>query len=107
MDEGESKNVFDKLEDAADILTSSVFGSQKSVLRAALMMGTLKTPTYVQLMDWQAEIAAHHLEVTGQITVIIHDNASVHKSHLAPQYHQRWHSACVCTSFFSPLTVLK
>jgi len=37
----------------------------------ALMVGTLKAPTHVQLMDWQANKAQHHLDATGQITVII------------------------------------
>ncbi|BAZ21377.1 putative transposase [Kalymmatonema gypsitolerans NIES-4073] len=107
MDEGESKNVFDKIDDVADVSTSSVFGNQKSVLRAALMVGTLKTATYMQLMDWQARAAAHRLLETGQLTVIVHDNGSVHKSHLAREHHQRWHSACVCTSFFCLPIVLK
>ena len=65
----------------------NIFGVWEPKVRFdyALMVGTLKTPTYVQLMDWQAAIAKHRLHKTGQITVIIHDNASVHKSHLARQ----------------------
>lgn len=63
--------------------------------------------TYIQLIDWQAQIAAQRLLETGQITVIIQDNASVHKSLLARQQHQRWHSACACTSFFYLPIVLK
>ncbi|MEJ6487475.1 transposase [Nostoc punctiforme UO1] len=68
----------------------------------ALMLGTLIAPTYVQLMDWQAQTAARRLLETGQITAIIHDNASVHKSHLARQQHQRWQQQGLYIFFLPP-----
>ncbi|MDM9582982.1 transposase [Nostoc sp. GT001] len=82
----------------------NIFGiwEPKSSFNYALMLGTLKAPTYVQLMDWQAQIAAHRLLETGQITVIIHDNASVHKSLLARQQHQRWQQQGLYIFFLPP-----
>ncbi|MBD2386154.1 transposase [Cylindrospermum sp. FACHB-282] len=53
-------------------------------------------------MDWQAQTAAHRLLETGQITVIIHDNASVHKSYLARQQHQRWQQQGLYVFFLPP-----
>ena len=53
-------------------------------------------------MDWQAAIAQHHLHHTGQITVIIHDNASVHKSHFTRQHHQRWQQLRLYVFFLPP-----
>jgi putative transposase len=66
------------------------------------MLGTLKTSTYIELMDWQAQIAAQRLLQTGQITVIIQDNASVHKSLLARQQHQRWQQQDLYIFFLPP-----
>lgn len=82
----------------------NIFGVWEPKVRFdyALMVGTLKTPTYVQLMNWQAAIAKHRLHKTGQITVIIHDNASVHKSHFARQHHQRWQQQGLYIFFLPP-----
>jgi len=44
------------------------------------MLGTLKAETYLKLMHWQAEQAQAHYEQTRQLTVIIQDNATVHRS---------------------------
>ena len=41
----------------------------------ALMVGTLTTDTYLNLMDWQANQAELHLHKTGQLTVLVLDNA--------------------------------
>ncbi|MDF5740027.1 MULTISPECIES: transposase [unclassified Nostoc] len=68
----------------------------------ALMLGTLKAPIYVQLMECLAQIAARRLLETGQITVIIHDNASVDKSHLARHQHQRWQQQGLYIFFLPP-----
>jgi len=46
----------------------------------ALMLGTLTAKTYLKLMDWQAQKAAQHLADDGILTVIVQDNASVHRA---------------------------
>lgn len=38
-------------------------------------------------MDWEAEIAAHKLDNTGNLTVVVQDNGSLHTS-LAVQ--EKW-----------------
>lgn len=68
----------------------------------ALMVGTLKAPTYVQLMDWQATKAQQHLNATGQITVIVQDNASVHRSRLTHQQIHRWQAQGLFLFFLPP-----
>lgn len=82
----------------------NIFGIWEPKVRFdyALMVGTLKTPTDVQLMECLAQTAATHLLETGQITVIIHDNASVHKSSLARQQHQRWQQQGLYVFFLPP-----
>lgn len=68
----------------------------------ALMVGTLKAPTYVQLMEWQANKAQKHFDATGQITVIVQDNASVHRSQLAQLQVQRWQALGLFLFFLPP-----
>ena len=73
----------------------------------ALMVGSLKTSTFLKLMDWQASIAQQHLQQTGLLTVIVLDNASVHRSQLAQQQQQHWQPACGCFCFSYRLIVPK
>ncbi|WP_245595941.1 transposase [Gloeobacter kilaueensis] len=42
-------------------------------------LGSIKNDVYIELMDWEAKRAAERLAETGQITVIVQDNYSVHK----------------------------
>ncbi|MEH2256745.1 MAG: transposase [Nostoc sp.] len=53
-------------------------------------------------MECLAQTAATRLLETGQITVIIDDNASVHKSSLARQQHQRWQQQDLYVFFLPP-----
>lgn len=68
----------------------------------ALMLGSLTTPTYIRLMDWQAQIAQQRLKETGQLTVIILDNASVHRSKLTQQQWSRWSDMGLILFFLPP-----
>ena len=45
-----------------------------------LVKGGLDSQRYIELMDWEAEKAAQTLEKTGQITVVVQENGSIHKS---------------------------
>ena len=63
---------------------------EKTRLEYALKIGTNKTKSYLRFMNWQAERAMKRLFETGKPTVVIHDNASIHRSHLAKQQHQIW-----------------
>lgn len=55
----------------------------------ALMVSTLKTPTHLQLLQWQADKAQQHFLATGHLTVIVLDNATPHRSRAAQQYLQQ------------------
>lgn len=45
-----------------------------------LVKGGVDSQRYIELMDWEAEKAAQTLAKTGQITVVVKDNGSIHKS---------------------------
>lgn len=68
----------------------------------ALMVGGLKTATFLMLMDWQALLAEHQLQLTGQLTVIVLDNASVHRSQLSQQQQQQWQQQGLILFFLPP-----
>ncbi|WP_449415995.1 transposase [Phormidium nigroviride] len=68
----------------------------------ALMLGSLTSDTYLKLMEWQAQIAQRRLEETGKLTVIIQDNASVHRSKLTQQQWERWQQQGLFIFFLPP-----
>ncbi|NEO20164.1 MULTISPECIES: hypothetical protein [unclassified Moorena] len=55
-----------------------------------LKVGTYNTNSYLRLMEWQAQKAMKRLFETGKPTVIIHDNASIHRAKVVQQRHQIW-----------------
>jgi len=55
-----------------------------------LKLGSVKGDTYIKLLNWQAEQAAQHLAKTGQITVIVQDNHSIHISKAVREYWEAW-----------------
>lgn len=67
-----------------------------------LVMGGFNSERYVALMDWQAERAAQHFATTGQLTVVIQDGASSHRSKLAQQHWQRWQQQGLLIFFLPP-----
>ena len=56
----------------------------------ALAQGGFKTESYLKVMDWQAQKAAERLAQTGQITVIVQDQGSIHTSHAAQAQWANW-----------------
>lgn len=68
----------------------------------ALMVGSLKSSTFLKVMDWQALKAKQQLEKTGQLTVIVLDNASVHRSKLTQQQQQHWQQQGLLLFFLPP-----
>ena len=68
----------------------------------ALMVGTLKSTTFLNLMDWQAAIAHLHFQKTGLGSVIVLDNASVHKSHLTTAAIEQWQRQGLLLFFLPP-----
>jgi putative transposase len=55
-----------------------------------LVLGGVKSDVYIKIMDWQAKKAQEHLEKTGEITVIVQDNYSVHKSQKVKPKELEW-----------------
>lgn len=68
----------------------------------ALMVGALKTSSFLKLMDWQADLAGQQFNQTGQLTVIVLDNASVHPSKLSQQKQQQWQQQGLILFFLPP-----
>lgn len=68
----------------------------------ALMVGTLKAPTFVRLLNWQATIAKQHWQATGQLTVLVLDNASVHRAKLVQQHYDHWQQQGLLLFFLPP-----
>ncbi len=68
----------------------------------ALMLGSLKSATFLKLLDWQAAKAQQHYQRTGQLTVIVLDNASVHRSKLAQQQQPHWQQQGLLLFFLPP-----
>lgn len=55
-----------------------------------LALKSFKSKSYIKLIDWQAEQAQNRFNQTGQITVIIEDQASIHRSQSTQANYQRW-----------------
>jgi putative transposase len=78
------------------------FWQPKQRFEYGMMLATLKSERYIRLMEWQAQKAAQHLAKTGQITVVIQDNASSDKSRLVQQYWQDWQARGLYVFFLPP-----
>ena len=68
----------------------------------ALMVGTLKTPTHLQLIEWQAQKAQQHFAEAGQLTVIVLDNATPHISRAVQQHFELWQQQGLLLFFLPP-----
>lgn len=62
----------------------------KQSFEYALVCGSVKSQSYITVMDWIAGKAAQTLFESGRLTVIVQDNGSSHTSHLTQQQWQRW-----------------
>lgn len=66
------------------------------------MVGTLKTPTHLRLIEWQAQKAQQHFAQKGQLTVIVLDNATPHISRAIQQHFERWQQQGLLLFFLPP-----
>jgi putative transposase len=55
-----------------------------------LAIKSFKSESYIKLLDWQARKAEKRLKETGQITVIIEDQASIHRSRATQEQYKKW-----------------
>lgn len=67
-----------------------------------LVVGGFNTQRFLTLMNWQASIAREHLLDTGQLTVIVLDNASFHKSKALREHWQSWQEQGLFLFFVPP-----
>ena len=56
----------------------------------------------IPLINWQAQKAQQHLLQTGVFTVIVLDNASVHRSKLTRKHFENWYSQGLLLFFLPP-----
>lgn len=67
-----------------------------------LVIGRFNTQRYLPLMHWQARKAQQHLHESGQITVIIQDGASFHRSREAQRHWADWQEQGLFIFFLPP-----
>jgi putative transposase len=67
-----------------------------------LAIGSFKGSSYIRLMDWQAQKAAHRLAQRGQITVIVQDNGSLHTCKLVQEKWTIWHQQGIVPFWLPP-----
>lgn len=66
------------------------------------MVGGFNSERYVTLINWQAERAAERRVTPGQLTVIIQDGGSSHRSNVVKQHWQRWSEQVLFVFFLPP-----
>lgn len=67
-----------------------------------MVVGGFNSQRYLTLMQWQAHRAKAHWQATGQITVIIQDGASFHRSQLVQSFWQQWQQMGLFIFFLPP-----
>ena len=75
---------------------------EKQRFEYTLKVGTYKTKSYLRFMKWQAERAMKRIFETGKPTIIVHDNASIHRSKLVKKHHQNWLEQGLSVFFLPP-----
>jgi putative transposase len=98
----DNKKKLNNTNDEAGGSTFLVCGNHNSNSTMRTLVGSLKTETFLALMDWQAAKAQRLFEQTGQVTVIVLDNASVHKSQLVSQRLEGWQHQGLLLFFLPP-----
>jgi len=68
----------------------------------AVVVGGFNSERYLQLLQWQADLAQQRLVKTGKITVIIQDGASFHRSNKVKHYWQVWQQQGLYIFFLPP-----
>jgi putative transposase len=98
---GEQKRIVQRRRRGRRINILGIF-TPKQRFNYALMVGTLKSKTFIKLMDWQAQQAQQEWQATGKLSVIVLDNASVHRSKLAKSAVERWQQQGLLLFFLPP-----
>lgn len=67
-----------------------------------LTQGGFNSLTYIELMNWVADKAEKTLQETGQVTVVVQDNGSLHKSKITQAQWKRWEKQGLIMFFLAP-----
>lgn len=86
---GNSKQINQTKKRGKRVNVIGVFEKEK-IFEYGLSLSGITSETYIKFIDWQAEKAEKHFEKTQQITVIIQDNYSVHKSQKVQEKEKEW-----------------
>lgn len=86
---GEQKKINPKKKRGKRLSILGIFEEKKG-FEYGLRMGGFKSESYIKIINWQAEKAEKNWQKTGQITVIILDNYTVHKSKEVQKYLKTW-----------------
>ena len=68
----------------------------------ALVVGGFNGSRYIEVMDWLATKANATFERTGQLTFIVQDNCSIHKSKAVQQQWAKWRTQGLMLLFLPP-----
>lgn len=78
------------------------FWQQGQRFEYGMVVGSFNSKRYLTLMQWQAERAKVHWQETGQITAIIQDGASFHRSKTVQAFWQQWQEMGLFIFFLPP-----
>jgi putative transposase len=67
-----------------------------------LTQGGFDSLLYIELMNWVADTAAKNYAKTGQVTVVVQDNGSIHKSNLTQANWKQWEEQGLIMFFLAP-----
>jgi len=67
-----------------------------------LIQGGFNSLRYIELMDWIADKAEETLRETGQVTVVVQDNGSLHKSKITQSHWKSWEEKGLILFFLPP-----
>ena len=98
---GQQKHIYQPRRRGRRISILGLWQPQRS-FEYGIVVGGFNTKRYLKLMNWQAQLAQQHLAQTGQITVIIQDGVSFHKSRVVQQQWQRWQQQGLFVFFLPP-----
>lgn len=68
----------------------------------ALTLGGFNSKRYLEVMDWLAAKAAQTFALSGQLTFVVQDNCTIHKSKVVQEAWPRWRSQGLLVLFLPP-----
>lgn len=83
-------------------ISSLGFWEPQQSFEYGLVVGGFNSERYLKLMHWQAHKAQARLVATGQITVVVQDGASFHKSQVVQQHWDNWQQQGLVVFFLPP-----